>query len=251
MRIWSCLWIVVGLVAGVTPSVSAQTLTDIDGAARRVFVAAPLGLLEFCDAEPAHCAAPGQSRSQVADAVRQARRIAWSERFAGGPGAAPGAIAGEPLTSRVGGPASGSAKFLGGGAPPVAPSLAVTERQIADLNTTINRAVRPVSDQRQYGRPDVWTLPTVSFDGRLAGDCEDIVLAKRSALIQAGVDPSHLSIALAVTASGDDHAVLLIARPDGDFVLDNLDGRVRHWSEVDLHWQARQVSGRLLTWIRL
>ncbi len=56
---------------------------------------------------------------------------------------------------------------------------------------------------------------------------EDYVLAKRRALIQAGISPSALRIAYVKTRGGEGHAILVVKTDRGEFVLDNLNGKVR------------------------
>ena len=90
------------------------------------------------------------------------------------------------------------------------------------VNTTINRTIAPRSD----GVSDRWQSDVTS------GDCEDYVLAKRRALIEAGLSPSALRIARVVTSSGEGHAVLVVKTTKGDFVFDNLDGRVRVLAQI-------------------
>ena len=47
------------------------------------------------------------------------------------------------------------------------------------LNRQINRQVKSISDQAQYGRPEHWALPTAR-----GGDCEDFALIKKMKLIE-------------------------------------------------------------------
>lgn len=209
----------------------------------------PMGLIELCGRSPEICLRPGLDRADLASQLSRSRRSAWAEILSGkrraiGPSAFEFARA-TTLTGR----SAGSQAFLGGLAPhghdPVGWDTIVA------INTRVNRAIRATSDARLYGQADVWALPSTRSDGLRAGDCEDIVLAKRDALIRAGVHPERLSIALARTPAGEDHAVLLVARTDGDYVLDNLDSRVLHWTDADLHWQSRHRPGDLLAWIAL
>lgn len=117
--------------------------------------------------------------------------------------------------------------------------------QLNAVNRNTNRAIRHTPDAKQYGREDYWAIPT----GRGArGDCEDYVLAKRSALIEAGVSPDALSIAIVRTRWGELHAVLLVATDRGEMVLDNLSQWIRRWDAVDYDWLERQVGSDLLTW---
>lgn len=92
---------------------------------------------------------------------------------------------------------------------------------IQKVNTSVNRSITPRSD----GAVDRW-----SADGN-TGDCEDYVLSKRKALIKAGVSPSSLRIAFVKTSWGEGHAILVVKTSTGDFVLDNLNGKVRPLSQ--------------------
>ena len=138
--------------------------------------------------------------------------------------------------------------------PPAAPQKRQQETLVVDkalwaqlnaVNRNTNRAIRHTPDAKQYGREDYWAIPT----GRGArGDCEDYVLAKRSALIEAGVSPDALSIAIVRTQWGELHAVLLVATDRGELVLDNLSQWIRRWDTVGYDWLERQVGADLLTW---
>lgn len=92
------------------------------------------------------------------------------------------------------------------------------------VNRSVNRKVRSVTDKRQYGVIEYWTLPT---SGR--GDCEDFVLLKKRELIRLGIAPAKLSIATVLDRRRSAHAVLVLKTDKGDFVLDNLNDRVKPW----------------------
>lgn len=83
---------------------------------------------------------------------------------------------------------------------------------IKKVNASINRRIRPKAD----GNADVWSI-NVS-----AGDCEDYVLAKRKALIKAGIPSASLRIAAVKTRAGEGHAILIVNTSRGRIVLDNL-----------------------------
>src|SRR5664279_2845300 len=93
--------------------------------------------------------------------------------------------------------------------------------RLGEINRAINLAIRPVSDQAQYGEIDVWSSPLVTF-AHGAGDCEDYAIAKFVALRQAGIAPDDLRIVIMRdTVRGEDHAVVA-ARLDGRWLtLDN------------------------------
>lgn len=90
------------------------------------------------------------------------------------------------------------------------------EALLGEVNVAINKAIRPLTEKR-----DVWTLNPA------AGDCEDYVLSKRSALIGQGVSASALRIAFTYTRRGVPHAVLVVRTNEGDLVLDNLSNGVK------------------------
>ncbi len=88
---------------------------------------------------------------------------------------------------------------------------------LRSVNASVNRAIRPRAD----GSADTWSASAS------AGDCEDYVLAKRRALLDHGLSAGALRIAHVKTRGGEDHAILVVKTTHGDFVLDNLDGKVR------------------------
>lgn len=93
--------------------------------------------------------------------------------------------------------------------------------RLGEVNRAVNLAIRPMSDQAQYGEADVWTSPLVTFSHG-AGDCEDYAIAKFVALHQAGISSDDLRIVIIRdTIRGEDHAVAA-ARLDGHWLaLDN------------------------------
>lgn len=113
------------------------------------------------------------------------------------------------------------------------------------VNQSVNREVKKASDLDLYGMPEYWSLPRV-IDGKKYGDCEDYALEKRRQLIDAGVPESALSLAVAVTARGEAHAVLMISLKSGDWVLDNLTPWATPWEDLNYRWVERQVPGTAL-----
>ncbi|MCB2115500.1 MAG: transglutaminase-like cysteine peptidase [Rhodobacteraceae bacterium] len=95
------------------------------------------------------------------------------------------------------------------------------------VNRRINHQVRQIADRRQYGRDEVWALPT-----RQGGDCEDIAMLKKLRLIEAGIAPEHLLVATALDLNRSAHAVLILRTSAGDYVLDNLRDRIRPWQQT-------------------
>ncbi len=93
--------------------------------------------------------------------------------------------------------------------------------RLGEINRAINLAIRPMSDQAQYGEVDLWSTPLVTF-AHGAGDCEDYAIAKFVALRLAGIPSDDLRLVIMRdTVHGEDHAVAA-ARLDGHWLtLDN------------------------------
>jgi predicted transglutaminase-like cysteine proteinase len=114
--------------------------------------------------------------------------------------------------SPVGGPAARFAEALRG-----------TEAidRLEAVNWYVNRRVRFVDDQRQYGKADIWaTAADTLIRGR--GDCEDFAIAKLQMLRRAGVADRDLYLVIVKDlVSRADHAVLVVRAAGRMLVLDN------------------------------
>ena len=117
------------------------------------------------------------------------------------------------------------------------------------INYRINLSIHSVSDAENYAMDDYWVAPGTGPSAR--GDCEDFALQKRRELISAGIDPNALSLALVRTRAGENHAVLIVASDQGDYVLDNRTDDVKLWNEVPYQWISRQAPGGTLAWVDL
>ncbi|EJL34048.1 putative periplasmic protein [Caulobacter sp. AP07] len=115
-------------------------------------------------------------------------------------------------------------------------------KMVNTINREVNRDVHKATDFDLYGLLEYWSLPRV-IDGKMYGDCEDYALEKRRRLIAAGVPAQALSMAVAVTARGESHAVLVVSFESGDWVLDNLTPWATPWEELNYRWVQRQVAG--------
>lgn len=93
--------------------------------------------------------------------------------------------------------------------------------RLGEVNRAINLAIRPVSDEKQYGVQDHWSAPLATLTSG-AGDCEDYAIAKLVALREAGVAQSDLRLVIVRDhLFNEDHAVLA-ARFEGRWrILDN------------------------------
>lgn len=116
------------------------------------------------------------------------------------------------------------------------------ERVLRRVNAQINRSIRPTNE---IGRNDVWQADVAS------GDCEDFALTKRRKLISLGWSPRTLRIAVARTASGEGHAVLVVKTSKGDLVLDNRTSAIKRWQRTDLNWVKIQSAENPRRWYSL
>lgn len=93
--------------------------------------------------------------------------------------------------------------------------------RFGEVNRAINLAIRPVSDETQYGVQDHWAAPLATLASG-AGDCEDYAIAKLVALRETGVAQSDLRLVIVRDhLFNEDHAVLA-ARFEGRWrILDN------------------------------
>jgi predicted transglutaminase-like cysteine proteinase len=119
-------------------------------------------------------------------------------------------------------------------------------RNIAAVNASVNRAVKPMNDIDVFGKDEVWSYPT---DG--VGDCEDYVLEKRRQLNRRGISLSDLLITVVRKRDGEGHAVLTIRSDKGDYILDNLTDTVKSWEETGYRYLKRQASNHTGRWVSL
>jgi len=117
--------------------------------------------------------------------------------------------------------------------------------KVAAINTATNAAIRPMSDARQFGVEERWSYP----DGK--GDCEDYALLKRRELHAAGIPLEDLLITVVRKTNGESHAVLTLHTTVGDFVLDNLDWRVKPWRQTPYTFVKRQSARDPRDWLSI
>ena len=93
--------------------------------------------------------------------------------------------------------------------------------RIGQLNRAINLAITARSDMAQYGAPDVWATPLMTFRAG-AGDCEDYAIAKYVALGEAGVPAADRRLVLVHDTVVNQGHMVAAARVDGRWlILDN------------------------------
>lgn len=227
----------------------------------------PAGFVDFCGRQPQDC---GADAEQVLAGVRQAEADrkallapALFQQATASVGAAANAVAvvptlsllpiDEPISVLVEAVAAPkSVAFIDPSARPAAETPAIPKLtpdlwgKLNRINTRVNAAMRRETDAQAWRREDYWSTPLK--DGQAVGDCEDFVLEKRRALLEAGVPARALNIAVVTTTWGETHAVLLVATSKGEFVLDNLSSWVLPWREAPYRWRQRQVDGEAFSW---
>ena len=93
--------------------------------------------------------------------------------------------------------------------------------QLEAVNRYVNRRVRFLDDERQFGRADVWTTANQTLSAG-KGDCEDYAIAKLQMLRRAGFAERDLYLVIVKDlVSRSDHAVLVVRAAGRMFVLDN------------------------------
>jgi predicted transglutaminase-like cysteine proteinase len=93
--------------------------------------------------------------------------------------------------------------------------------KIGLINRAVDQAIRPVSDEVQWGVPDHWSAPFETLrSGR--GDCEDYALLKYLALLEAGIPNEDLKIVILKNMFPREHHAVVAVRADGQWlILDN------------------------------
>jgi predicted transglutaminase-like cysteine proteinase len=119
-------------------------------------------------------------------------------------------------------------------------------QEIVEVNDTVNRKVKPMSDMEHYGKDEVWAYPDDGF-----GDCEDYVLEKRRELMRDGISLSDLLITVVKKKDGEGHAVLTVRTNRGDYILDNLTNEVKPWTSTPYRYLKRQAIDDTGRWVTI
>jgi predicted transglutaminase-like cysteine proteinase len=113
------------------------------------------------------------------------------------------------------------------------------------VNTQVNSAIEPVSDQELYAVPERWDYPVD------AGDCEDYVLLKKRNLEALAFPSESLLITVVLDEAGEGHAVLMVTTDQGDYVLDNRRNEILRWSDTRYRFLKRQSQEDPRVWMAL
>lgn len=125
----------------------------------------------------------------------------------------------------------------------VAPKLTRKRwNELVEINTYSNNTVAPYTDYEIYKQEEVWAYPS-SY-----GDCEDYVLMKRHMLMELGWPPSSLLITVVLQPNGEGHAVLTVRTSKGDYILDNLENKIKRWDQTPYTYLKRQSESHSGRW---
>ena len=115
------------------------------------------------------------------------------------------------------------------------------------VNSQVNDAITYEPDMEQFGVANKWQLDATGG----YGDCKAYAVAKRQALLAAGLPDGALRIAIVRTPQDELHAVLTVDTNVGNLVLDSLTPEIRPWSQTGYVWLLRQSSEDPLRWVTL
>ncbi len=122
------------------------------------------------------------------------------------------------------------------------------ERQISAVNEFIN-ANTFISDRDNWGMKDYWSAPGEFFAN--GGDCEDYAISKYLSLRRLGFRADDLRLVVLVDRTRRlAHAVLVVKRDGRALVLDNLEDRVRPWSELP-HYRPLYSLNEQAVWLHV
>lgn len=123
---------------------------------------------------------------------------------------------------------------------------AARRKELAFVNSSVNRAIEPITDAEHFGLTEKWSYPD---DGK--GDCEDYVLLKRRKLIDRGWPAASLLITVVRDQKNEGHAVLTVHTSSGDVVLDNVHDDILAWNETGYRFVKRQSGNDANQWVSL
>jgi len=109
----------------------------------------------------------------------------------------------------------------------------------------INRSIKPATDLATWGHDEWWEYPARQ------GDCDDVMRAKRRALIGKGWPVGALLMTVVRQPDGEGHAILTVLTDRGDFILDNLDDAVELWSAASYRFVKRQSEYDSGAWVAI
>ncbi len=119
-------------------------------------------------------------------------------------------------------------------------------KKLIAVNNNVNSSIKPMTDMEIYGKDEVWAYPTKGV-----GDCEDYALEKRRDLARKGIPLSDLLMTVVKRPNDEGHSILTVRTDLGDFVLDNLEGKVKLWSDTPYKYIKRQSTTNTGVWVSI
>jgi predicted transglutaminase-like cysteine proteinase len=93
--------------------------------------------------------------------------------------------------------------------------------KVGFINRAVDLAIKPVSDDVQWGVPDHWSAPFETLRSS-RGDCEDYAIVKYLALLEAGIAKDDMKLVILKNVfPREDHAVVVVRLDDQWLILDN------------------------------
>ncbi|MBV9346927.1 MAG: transglutaminase-like cysteine peptidase [Pseudolabrys sp.] len=117
---------------------------------------------------------------------------------------------------------------------------------LISVNDWANKQIKPMTDLEHWGVVERWNYPDDGY-----GDCEDYVLLKRKMLMQAGWPREALLITVVRDKKGEGHAVLTVKTDKGEYILDNQESEVLHWTKTGYRFVKRQSQSDPNSWVAL
>lgn len=127
--------------------------------------------------------------------------------------------------------------------------LAAMRRLVSRINTSVNRRIIQIADRDRFGTDERWQR--AGTEKGSAGDCEDIALEKRAELMDSGIAPNRLLLAIVYTHEVGLHTVLVVRMPDRDVVLDSLKSGIQSRDTLKYSWISIQSPDDPMTWRRV
>jgi predicted transglutaminase-like cysteine proteinase len=119
-------------------------------------------------------------------------------------------------------------------------------RDLVQVNTWVNNAIKPMTDLDHWGVVEKWSYPDDGY-----GDCEDYALLKRRMLMQSGWPREALLMTVVRDRKDEGHAVLTVKTDKGDYILDNQVENIVLWSETGYRFVKRQSQSDPNMWVSL
>lgn len=221
------------LLAGAAAAASFQTPAAAQSISKAEAILGGPSALELLKAQQAGLAAPARPALQPAS-LSYSRPTAVPAVLRDRPAVSPGVANGRPdvfgsVALRVGRTPLDARWRRVEHAPVAGPAAAFAAslrgkdalERLEAVNWYVNKRVRFIDDDVQYGRADIWSTANETLN-RGRGDCEDYAIAKLAMLRRAGIAERDLYLVVVKDlVRRVDHAILVVRAAGHMYVLDN------------------------------